>query len=195
MHAEDFSRSCKHFFAAGSIRGLMEVNAKPNDRSFPASIKLSTYVTKIIFRSSIAPRFLTLCISLALYIGSLYLPAMYFEKEPPLYGMSVLGQGWFGLLTLNPSWLANPFYVAAIAQFIRRRYLSSRLLSLAAVGCALCSLWTSEWDFNEAFGTPIKHLGAAFYVWFVALLVLLSGSEYLRRSGYKVAEPAQEKSS
>ena len=143
----------------------------------------STHVTTLMLRPSGAPRILLVCISLALYIGSLYLPAMYFEKEPPLSGMSVLGQGWFGLLTLNPSWLANPLYVAAVAQFIRRRYVSSRLLCLIAVGCALCSLWTSEWDFNEAFGTPIKHLGAAFYVWVMAQLVLLSGSEYLRRSG------------
>jgi hypothetical protein len=148
----------------------------------------SAHVTKFMLRSSIAPRILTLCASIALYIGSLYLPAMYFEKEPPLYGMSVLAQGWFGLLTLNPSWLANPLYVATIVQFVRRRYSSSRLLSLIAVGCALCSLWTSEWDFNEAYGTPIKHLGAAFYMWFIALLVLLSGSEYLRRSGTGVPE-------
>ncbi|MBY4867302.1 hypothetical protein DIE14_12785 [Burkholderia sp. Bp9017] len=120
-------------------------------------------------------------VSGALYIFSLMLPAMYFEKEAPLSGMSVLVQGWWGLLMLNPAWLANPLYLVAIVQLARNRYARASLFSAAALACALCSLLTSKWYFNEAGATPISSFGIAFYAWFIAQLTLLLGSVRLRR--------------
>jgi len=120
-------------------------------------------------------------VSGVLYILSLVLPAMYFEKEAPLSGMSVLVQGWWGLLMLNPAWLANPLYVVAIVQLARNRYARASLFSAAALACALCSLLTTKWYFNEADATPISGYGVAFYAWLVAHIVLLAGSLRLRR--------------
>ncbi|WP_338642127.1 hypothetical protein [Burkholderia pyrrocinia] len=120
-------------------------------------------------------------VSGVLYILSLMLPAMYFEKEAPLSGMSVLVQGWWGLLMLNPAWLANPLYVVSIVQFARNRYARASLFSAAALACALCSLLTSKWYFNEAEATPLSSFGIAFYAWFLAQLALLLGSVRLRR--------------
>ncbi|HIH2750744.1 hypothetical protein L3V59_28930 [Burkholderia aenigmatica] len=117
----------------------------------------------------------------ALYVLSLMMPAMYFEKEAPLSGMSVLAQGWWGVFMLNPAWLANPLYIASMIQLARRRYARASQFSGAAFVCALCSLFTTEWYFNEAYATPISSLGMAFYVWLVAQLVLLLGSVRLRR--------------
>ncbi|WP_058034492.1 hypothetical protein [Burkholderia pseudomallei] len=119
--------------------------------------------------------------SVALYAISLLMPAMYFEKEPSLTGMSVLSQGWLGLLMLNPSWLANPLYTIAAVQFTRSRYSRASIFSGAAVACALCSLFTTKWYFNEANATPIASFGIGFYTWLVAQIVLLFGSLRLRQ--------------
>ncbi|MBR8061022.1 hypothetical protein [Burkholderia dolosa] len=119
--------------------------------------------------------------SIALYVASLFLPAMYFERESPLTGMSVLAQGWWGLLMLNPSWLANPLYVIAVVMFARRRYTCAAPFAGTAVACALCSLLTTKWYFNEADATPIRSLGIAFYMWAIAPMVLLLGSLRMRR--------------
>ncbi|MGG2041306.1 hypothetical protein [Burkholderia gladioli] len=116
------------------------------------------------------------------YVLSLLLPAMYFEKEPALSGLALLGQGWFGLLTLNPSWLANPLYLVAAVQLARRRDSRAAAFGGAALACALCSFFTRNWYFNEANATPIAGLGIGFYVWLLALAALLLGSLRLRRS-------------
>lgn len=120
-------------------------------------------------------------VSGVLYVLSLTMPAMYFEKEPSLSGLSVLAQGWWGLLMLNPAWLANPLYGVAIAQLARNRYTRASRFSAAALACALCSLFTTKWYFNEADATPISGYGVAFYAWLVAHVVLLAGSLRLRR--------------
>lgn len=116
------------------------------------------------------------------YLLSLLLPAMYFDKEPALSGLALLGQGWFGLLTLNPAWLANPLYLFAAVQFARRRDGRAAAFGGAALACALCSFFTKDWYFNEAKATPIAGLGIGFYVWLLALAALLLGSLRLRRS-------------
>lgn len=120
-------------------------------------------------------------VSGALYVLSLTMPAMYFEKEASLGGVSVLVQGWWGVFMLNPAWLANPLFVAAAVQLARNRYARASLFSAVALACALCSLFTTKWYFNEADATPIASFGIAFYVWFIAQLVLLLGSLRLRR--------------
>ncbi|QTD95017.1 hypothetical protein [Burkholderia anthina] len=120
-------------------------------------------------------------VSGVLYVLSLMTPAMYFEKEAPLSGMSVLVQGWWGLFMLNPAWLANPLYMVAAVQLARNRYARASMFSAAALACALCSLFTTKWYFNEAYATPISSFGIAFYAWFIAQLVLLLGNLRLRR--------------
>lgn len=120
-------------------------------------------------------------VSGVLYVLSLTMPAMHFDKEPSLSGLSVLAQGWWGLLMLNPAWLANPLYGIAAVQFARSRYAGASWFSGAAIACALCSLVTKNWYFNEADPTPISSLGVAFYVWLVAQILLLFGSLRLRR--------------
>ncbi|WP_353254897.1 hypothetical protein [Burkholderia anthina] len=120
-------------------------------------------------------------VSAALYVLSLAMPAMHFEKEASLSGLSVLAQGWLGLFMLNPAWLANPLYVVAAFQLARSRYTRASQLSAAALACALCSLFTTKWYFNEADATPISGYGVAFYAWLVAHVVLLAGSLRLRR--------------
>ncbi len=127
------------------------------------------------------PREVVLWASIALYVASLLLPAMHFERESPLTGMSLLAQGWLGLLMLNPSWLANPLYIVAVVQFVHRRYARATLFAGAAVACALCSLLTTKWYFNEADATPIRNPGIAFYMWAIAQIALLLGSMRLRR--------------
>lgn len=106
-------------------------------------------------------REIVLGVSGALYVLSLTMPAMYFEKEASLSGLSVLAQGWWGLFMLNPAWLANPLYVVAAVQLARNRHTLASQFSAAALACALCSLFTTKWYFNEADATPISGYGVA----------------------------------
>ncbi|UXZ93397.1 hypothetical protein NUJ27_33760 [Burkholderia cenocepacia] len=81
-------------------------------------------------------REMVLGVSGALYLLSLTLPAMHFEKEASLSGLSVLAQGWLGLFMLNPAWLANPLYVVAAVQLARSRHTRASQFSAAALACA-----------------------------------------------------------
>lgn len=126
-------------------------------------------------------RSVVLCASIALYAVSLFLPAMYFEREAPLPGVTLLAQGWFGLADLNPAWLANPFYAIAFVLGLRRRYGYASIFCGASIACALYSPLTPKWYFSEAEGTPITGFGIAFYAWLAAQAVLLIGSLRLRR--------------
>ncbi|MBF5012704.1 hypothetical protein [Burkholderia pseudomultivorans] len=117
----------------------------------------------------------------ALYALSLTMPAMHFEREASLSGLSVLAQGWWGLFMLNPAWLANPLYAVAAVQFARNRYIRASRYSAAALAFALCSLFATKWYFNEADATPISSFGIAFYAWLVAQIVLFAGSLLMRR--------------
>jgi hypothetical protein len=126
-------------------------------------------------------RRVVLCASIVLYAVSLCLPAMYFEKEAPLPGVTLLAQGWFGLADMNPAWLANPFYAVAFVLALRKRYGRAGIFCGVGVACALYSPLTTMWYFSEAEGTPVTGLGIAFYAWLAAQVVLLVGSLCLRR--------------
>lgn len=79
-------------------------------------------------------------VSGVLYVLSLMMPAMHFEKEASLSGLSVLAQGWWGLFMFNPAWLANPLYVVAAVQLARNRYTREPVFGRCARVCALFTI-------------------------------------------------------
>lgn len=135
--------------------------------------------------SSDKRNYLVVLVSLAVYLGSLFLPVFEFQSHSPVQGFEVLLLGWLGLLALNPAWLANPAFFVSLVLLLIRKYRSASIFSFCAVLLGLASFFAKDWYFDESSGTPITGLGTAFYVWMASLGLLLLGSLWLsiRRAG------------
>lgn len=103
----------------------------------------------------------------AIFMSSLFLPAFLFADQKPVPGGQLLLWGWWGVLMYNAGWLANPLLIGSVVQVLLKR--EPRILSTAALACALHSFAVKEYFFNEASGTPIQGLGSAVYVWLTAI--------------------------
>ena len=114
-------------------------------------------------------------VSLALYIVSLCLPALEFRTQSPVRGLTALLWGWWGVVTKDFPWFANPAYFLSLLLAYAGKQASSLLLCGLAIGLGFLSVFVREWYFNEAGGTPVERLGAAFYVWMASFVALFAG--------------------
>lgn len=119
---------------------------------------------------------LLILFSLAIFAASLFFPALLFEDAPPVMGGEVLGWGWWGFLTGNFAWLANPIFLLSLFLLSKRKIGLARLTTAGAVLLGLQSYAAHEWWFNEGAGTPIIGLGTAFYIWMSSLVALFLAS-------------------
>jgi hypothetical protein len=124
-----------------------------------------------------------------LFLLSLALPAFHFANHPPVFGLEVLLMGWWGLFTFNLGWLANPFYICAMTLVLCRLSRLAIVPGCLAIPLALHSLAVKKYFFNEAYSTPIRSLGLAFYVWLAAMIVL-AVTLMLQRSPARVSHSA-----
>lgn len=114
--------------------------------------------------------------SASLFALSLFLPALLFKSHDPLSGAHVLAWGWWGVVTLDFAWFANPAFIFASYAFLKRNFIRARVSAGGALLLGSLSFFTKEWWFNEGGGTPITGLGAAFYIWLMSFAVLFAGS-------------------
>src|SRR5215210_1985752 len=110
--------------------------------------------------------------SFALFIASLGMPALEFAAHEPVRGYEALLWGWWGALTRDFPWFANPLYVAALIFALTGMKTIGQVCSGLALGFGLLSLRAHQWWFNEGSATPIEKLGLAFYFWMASFLVL-----------------------
>lgn len=110
----------------------------------------------------------TLCLflSIMLFVTSLFLPAAVIpDIERGIheinYGFGILVGGWLGLMSWQPAWLANPFYILALLTYGSRM---SRFFASLSFFLALFS----------PFILVVKLL-IGFYIWFGSIIVLLYG--------------------
>ncbi|MBD1584732.1 hypothetical protein [Pseudoalteromonas sp. S16_S37] len=122
-----------------------------------------------------------LAISAALYLVSLCLPALHFAQQSPLAGYSLLLWGWWGVVTLDLAWFANPLFIIAFVHCYLERYKRAAIYSGVSLVLALSSFTAKQWFFNEGGGTPITGLGIGYYVWIIAIIILLTLSIILER--------------
>jgi hypothetical protein len=119
-------------------------------------------------------------VSLSLFIASLGMPALEFRQHSPVRGLTTLLWGWWGVFTFDFPWLANPAYFAAVFfGFLKQRAVAMVCCAIA-LGLGALSHWVREWYFNEAGGTPIDRLGAAYYLWMASFAALLLGMAFAR---------------
>ena len=116
-----------------------------------------------------------LAISVAMYVYSLFLPALLFQHREALPGSHILAWGWWGMLLLEFAWFANPAYIVAILAYKRKNNRLSKQANIAAIVLGLTSFHAKEWWFNEGSGTPIVGLGTGYYVWMLSFCILLVG--------------------
>jgi hypothetical protein len=119
---------------------------------------------------------LLILLSLALFAASLFYPALLFKDHSPVIGGEVLGWGWWGFMTGNFAWMANPVFLLCLILLWKREIGLARLFTACAIALGLHSYAATEWWFNEGFGTPILGLGTALYIWMSSLVVLLLAS-------------------
>ena len=122
------------------------------------------------FRHSVAV-WVAISASLALFIVSCGLPALEFQDHEPVMGYITLLWGWWGVLTGDFPWFANPLYFIAIFVALMGQRKSSQILSTLAFAIGLLSLRVRGWWFDESKATPVEKLGAAFYCWMASFLV------------------------
>ena len=128
------------------------------------------------------PTLVLLGLSLALFVASLFLPAI----VGPTFrhsGFGCLAGGWAMLIGIvsRPawfvSWLANPLYLATLV-FWRRGAgsLGYAALPATALICALVALAIHDFPPNEAQSEVPVTLGPATYVWIAAMVVAVAAA-------------------
>lgn len=106
------------------------------------------------------------------------------EGSPTFYsGFSVLLNGWGALFVGNFGWSGNLAFAIAFVLAILKKYREGFQIALLAVACALEGvLWrvvgTDEGGVTEY---RINHFFIGFYVWLIAIIVLLVYCYAMRR--------------
>src|SRR5687767_12390134 len=113
-----------------------------------------------------------------LFLLSLVFVAFLCADGQTVEGWIVLLWGWWSLLMLNPAWLANLIYPAALMVSALRVHALAAILAAVAFGLGLFSFMADEWWFNEGSGTPIVAFGPAFYLWMSSFTVLVVGNAW-----------------
>ncbi|WP_052572775.1 hypothetical protein [Haloferula sp. BvORR071] len=110
--------------------------------------------------------------SLVLFGVSLALPALRFVHQPAVRGYTLLCWGWWGMLTGDFPWFANPVYFAGLLACRFHKPRLAFIFSGLCIPIGLLTLGVDEWYFNEGSGTPINGFGLAFPAWLLSFIAL-----------------------
>lgn len=125
--------------------------------------------------------------ALALYLSSLFLPAIILVQAAPGTGLNILEIGWLGIFFGMFAWYANAlvalaFIFAHIEDFKTALILLVGAILLGPQSFLLRLVPTSEANFGgcdldpRLLGTtpcvPVDHLGVGFYLWMLSFMVL-----------------------
>jgi hypothetical protein len=119
--------------------------------------------------------------SIALYAGSLFLPAILYEAKVPSAGLELLLTGALGILAGSIAWFANPAYWLALLMFFLKRYRAARVFAGIATGIGLTAIFLTEMP-GASSSTMVAGLGPGFAVWIVALVLLQVSSQYMEQA-------------
>jgi hypothetical protein len=113
-------------------------------------------------------------VAIVIWICSLAMPAMVLYSERRLWGFEVFFMGWMSLLVLNLAWLANPFFLWAIARLPKHRGSATGL----AVVAALLSLDAFRLSNVEGADVPmaIYGYGWGIVLWFMSFGVMIAAA-------------------
>lgn len=121
--------------------------------------------------------------SAALFLGSLFLPALSYDPggggSDSLSGLNLLLLGWFDVFEGVVGWLANPLYAfGCVAVLLRRRYTALVLLGLAVLlaisSVQLFSIGVMRDESGHRY--PLAALSLGFFAWLAAIVTALLGA-------------------
>jgi len=119
--------------------------------------------------------------SIALYAGSLFLPAILYETQAPSAGLEILLTGALGILAGSIAWFANPAFWLALLMFVLKRYRAARVFASVATGIGLTAIFLTEMP-GASSSKMVAGLGPGFAVWIVGLVLLQVSSQYLEQA-------------
>lgn len=123
----------------------------------------------------------------ALYLVSLFTPAMSFTIAAPATGLNLLEVGWLGLFIGMLAWYANVAAALGFIMALLKNFRAALLVSVAAIVLGSQSFFlrlvpTNEGNFGGCdlgpamVGTdscvPVDHLGIGFYLWMLSFILL-----------------------
>ena len=113
-----------------------------------------------------------------LFVISLALPGLHLADGHREYGWVQLVFGWWvGVLIFEPAWFANPLFMIGMVYLRNGSERTAGILGLAALAFGGLSYRADNWiggATEDVFVNRITALGAGFYVWMAAFLVLAS---------------------
>ncbi len=113
-------------------------------------------------------------VALVLYCVSLAIPGLHLADGTREFGWVILVFGWVvGILIAELAWFANPVFLIGIILLSSGQKRSAGLLGLAALVLGALSYRARSWTSTEGV-TEIVALGAGFYVWMLAFVILAS---------------------
>lgn len=107
------------------------------------------------------------------YLYSLFLPALLFERSAPLSGYKVLMLGWLGLLQADLAWYANPLLFFAFRSFLKGYPGRAAALGFVALALGATAPLARLWWFSEAVGTKILALGEGYGFWMASIALFI----------------------
>jgi hypothetical protein len=122
-----------------------------------------------------------LFVAAALYLASLFLPALHTEMQPQYGGLTdvkasfwngwqVLMFGAAGILDGTPAWYSNPLLLVSAVLYAKRRR-SCFFVSCAALSLAFSSvLYKEMWNDRDP-PEQIVGYGPGFYLWMLSFLI------------------------
>ena len=127
------------------------------------------------------PRWPIIIASVAMFVGSLFLPGLGFDPVSPgttWPGWALLLGGWLGIFSCCPAWFANPLYLIGLLVLALDKPAGhlARLCLLAApvVGASVVIMVIRGVPSDES-GIPDHwthaHLKSGFYLWMTALAI------------------------
>jgi hypothetical protein len=137
---------------------------------------------------------MTLILSLSLFLASLGMPVLVFRGHSPVRGLTTLLWGWWGVFTGDFPWFANCAYFAAVFFACLKQRAVAMICCGIALGLGSLSHWVRLWYFNEAEGTVVDRLGAAYYFWMASFAALLIGIFFVRTAQRDHSKPANRNS-
>jgi hypothetical protein len=115
-------------------------------------------------------------VGIALWVGSLFLPAIEGSGFPTLSGLDVLWQGASGWRNGVLAWYANPVLGAAILACWIGRYRFALAAGTLGLALGLSSFTAGAIAENAGRSVPPFGFAIGFYVWLAAFLAALAGA-------------------
>ncbi|SHG42768.1 hypothetical protein [Chryseobacterium sp. OV279] len=124
-----------------------------------------------------------LIISVAVFVISLALPAVFTQKGSEMYGLALFLLGWADVSGDGTSWLANPILLFSWIFLLVKQPKIAAFLGLLSVGVALYYFSETEITVNEAgHKSSITSYGPGYYLWLLSCITMFVGSLLLLRS-------------